>query len=672
MHGYNADNIKNWSPETDKHAKYLRSRVPLAERIPSFSATQANPKLSAEPQVMNLSADYDKENTSFKYNDTYCCNLLRFWQYTDLYGAWHGLPVDGSPANVPVYGTINLPNPAYTDAAHRNGVLSLGCWFWPREEEDFSDLVEQKSDGSFPVADKMMEMALYFGFDGYFINQEAPISESNAHKLMEMMTYLRNKAPSYFHFQWYDTVLLNGQLRYQNQFNDQNTPWIIDESGSPVMDSMFINYAWNDDRLTRSHKLARELDLDPYRSLFASTENDKYGYNPPYDTRLIFPENQTPRTGWALFGTDFVWNRYQNKFDTDDQEEVYKRERRYWSGPLEDPTDRIGRTLYKPFKDPFHAVDREEYRKWDGVGHYIPERSVIGSSPFITRFNTGHGKAFFLKGKKASEQEWNNASIQDILPSWQWWIQRFDSTHQPINETKPVSERPLVPTYDYHTVYEGGTSLKVSGKLEPEVMTELRLFKSKVLVTEDVTLSLTYKTGYQDAQSHMEAGLIFEDDPNNFIWLAIGNSVSAGWNTQTFSLKAYEGRTIATIGLRFSSTVESDYEINIGELALINQSFEKPAEPTGFTVDEAHFASDTAAELFLSWDFKTEGVWYYDISRIKPDGEKELIGRIYDEVYYVKLFNRANNEHNSTLELTAVGMDGSISNGVTTTLTWPV
>lgn len=61
MHGYNVDQIKSWSPETDRFAKYFRSRVPLAERIPAFAPTQANPALSAEPQVMNLSADYDKE-----------------------------------------------------------------------------------------------------------------------------------------------------------------------------------------------------------------------------------------------------------------------------------------------------------------------------------------------------------------------------------------------------------------------------------------------------------------------------------------------------------------------------------------------------------------------------------------------------------------------------------
>ena len=60
---------------------------------------------------------------------------------------------------------------------------------------------------------------------------------------------------------------------------------------------MFINYAFNDERMIHSQQHAKDIGLDPYRSLFPGTENDKYGYNPPYDTRLIFPENEPPRTG---------------------------------------------------------------------------------------------------------------------------------------------------------------------------------------------------------------------------------------------------------------------------------------------------------------------------------------------------------------------------------------
>lgn len=670
MLGYNAKDLKSWSPETDKYAKYLRSRVPLANRIPSFPKTQANPSLSTAPQVMNLSADYNKEKVGVRYSNMFCSNLLKFWHYTDLYGAWHGLPVDGSSLDEPVYGTVNLPNPAYTDAAHKNGVLSLGCWFWPREEEVFADLVEQKPDGSFPVADKMIEMALYFGFDGYFINQEDTISEEDSHQLLAMIKYMRENAPEYFHLQWYDTIILNGKLRYQNQFNDQNDPWIQASDGTKVIDSMFINYAWNEERLESSSEHAKSLDLDPYETVYASTENDKYGYNPPYDTRLIFPENGTPRASWGLFGTDFVWNRYENKFDPNDQDKVYQREIRYWSGPLEDPTDRVGRTLYQPYQDPFHDVDRENYRKWDGVAHYIPARSVIGAYPFVTRFNTGHGKSFFQNGKLASGNEWNHAGIQDILPSWQWWIQRFDADNQPVKEDRPVSERPLRPSFDYSTAYDGGSSLKVSGQLAANITTELRLFKTKLPVTKDTQFELTYNIRAKDVPSYLEVGVIFEEQPTEFVWLDVGNSTSADWQKKILSLQEYEGKTIATIGLRFTSDDTKEYQVHIGEIALTNGEISIPTEPTGFVVEQSYIEADEA-ELFLAWDFDESNVWYYNIYQIKSGGEKELIGRIYDEVYYVPSFKRLNQEAKSTLGLTAVGFDGTESNTTETSLAWP-
>lgn len=136
LHGYDSAAIKTWSPATDPFAKYFRSRVPLAKRIKTFAPTQANPSLSASPRLLSLSNDYVEPNNvrvMHPYGYIFEAYALRFWQYLDYFGAWHGLPVFGQiNAPDPAYGVINPPNPAWTDAAHRNGVLSLGCWFWPR------------------------------------------------------------------------------------------------------------------------------------------------------------------------------------------------------------------------------------------------------------------------------------------------------------------------------------------------------------------------------------------------------------------------------------------------------------------------------------------------------------------------------------------------------------
>lgn len=658
LHGYNVNDIKNWSAESDPFAKYNRSRVPLAKRIPFFAPTQVNPKLSPLPQVMNLSADYDKSAISFKYGKSFAKNLLKFWQYTDIYGAWHGLPILDSEEENPQYGVINLPNPAYTDAAHRNGVLSLGKWFWPREGQNFSEWVEEKEDHTFPVADKLLEMSEYFGFDGYFINQEATITQEDSESLMKMMKYMQKKASKPFHVQWYDAILKDGKLNYQNEFNEKNDRWVRD-GAERVSNSIFLNYAWNDKRLMYSNSHAEKIGLDPYTEVFAGTENDKYGYNPPYDTRLIFPENGEPRTGWALFGTDFVWNRYDNKLDPEDQEEVYRRERRYWCGPTESPLDPIGRTLYKPYKDEYKAVNPEEFRCWDGVSRYIPERSVIGSYPFLTSFNTGHGKRFFVNGKLASAEEWNNASIQDILPTWQWWVTNSRSDHS------------ISVSYDYQTAYDGGSSLKISGDLTEDQAAEIRLFKTCLPVDDDVSLSFTYKSNLKDHSKDFKFGLIFEDQPYQFYWVDSEEKMTSDWTSNSLSLANFKRRVIAAIGIQVANG-QRDYCLNLGQIHLAKgEKTDKPKEPKGFTIDHLKMSEGTA-DVFLSWDFDAENVLFYEIYHVTGERNRELVGRIYDEVYYIHQLKNRDHERKTYLELLAVSPDHSRSTALCKDITWSV
>ncbi|MFI8997484.1 hypothetical protein [Streptomyces sp. NPDC053542] len=657
MHGYDAAALKSWSPETDRWARYFRSRVPLAARIPAFAATQADPHLATGPKLMNLSYDYDNSFfTAYKYGDVFARRLLRFWQYTDLYGSWHGMPVDGSPEDEPVHGVVNLPNPAWTDAAHRNGARSLGCWFWPRTGE-FGDYLERRADGSYPVADGMLAMAEYFGFDGYFLNQEAEISPADARELMRMLEYLRARAPEGFHLQWYDTIMTDGKLDYQNAFNDKNADW-VQHGDTPVNHSLFANYWLTEEGVATSRRTAAERGLDPYEVVFHGTETEKYGFNPPFDARIVCPDGEPARTSWALFGSHFPWDRYPDREDPDAQGEVFVRERHYWSGPNEDPT-RTGRTEYVPWPDEDDGKPRDEhnFRKWDGVARYITERSVIGGFPFVTRFNTGHGRAFFLAGRQVSDREWNNISIQDVLPTWQFWTRGAGGAE------------PLRAEYDYGLAYDGGCSLRFSGRLAPEEPTTVRLFKTRLRVTGGERARLVYAT--DERAGRVELGLITEEDPGTTVWLPAGRPRAGGWTTAELPLTALAGRTVAAVAVRLSTTGgPADHTFRLGELAFLNgRPAPRPAAPAGFTVDAVHPAGDTA-EVFLSWQLARQGVWYYDLTRELPDGRTESLGRIFDSVYYVKALARAGSERGTELRLTAVAPDGTRGGTAVATVRW--
>ncbi len=50
---WHPDDIKNWSPETDKDAKFNRSRVPLAKRFKEPELMKANKNQYYEGQICN-------------------------------------------------------------------------------------------------------------------------------------------------------------------------------------------------------------------------------------------------------------------------------------------------------------------------------------------------------------------------------------------------------------------------------------------------------------------------------------------------------------------------------------------------------------------------------------------------------------------------------------------
>lgn len=659
-HGYLAKDLANWSPAADPYAKYLRSRVPLAKRIPAFPPTQANPNLAYGPQVTDLSRDYVLRMgcRGLRHQDDATLRTSRFWQYTDMFGAWHGvITATASPPDCSVYGVVNLPNPAWTDAAHRNGVKSLGCWYWPRSD-DFSQLVVKNPDGSFPIADRLLAMAAYFGFDGYFINQEATLvppekRKALAEALMGMLAYMHAKAPAGFHLQWYDAMLPNGELGYQNEFSSANAPWVRN-SGTPVCDSMFINYWWDSAKCESSRTRAKALGLAPYDVVSIGTDVGDNGFvQAQYDPRDNFPEGGTALNGWGLFDTSVILcpPSGADLHDPTVQTQRYEMERYFWSGPKGDPT-RTGR-LRPPTSssDPYN-----DYEVWDGVAHYVTERSVIGGYPFVTRFNTGKGFGVWVGGQRISTSEWANAGVADILPTWQWWV------------TSEGSSPALTVDYDSTMAWNGGASLRVTGRQAVGDQSVIHLYKTRLRASSVTTARIRYNAGRAGSDLGLSIGLIFEDSPAKPIYVPVGKSFSAGWNTETVNLGAYAGRTIAAINLRFATPVPiPSYGVNIGELAFLDGPIPPPPTPQSFVID-AVYTYGTVAEVLLSWVLDPN-VWYYDIVRVRPDSTTEALGRTFDEACYVQL-ERIGTEAATRIVLAPVSRNGDAGQTVSVVMPW--
>lgn len=112
----------------------------------------------------------------------------------------------------------------------------------------------------------------------------------------------------------------------------------------------------------------------------------------------------------------------------------------------------------------------------------------------------------------------------------------------------------------------------------------VNLYKTKLDVTADSSISLTYNKPSADDTSKAQIALIFEEDPTQTVYLPIENSgkKTEGWTTATVSLGAYACKTIAAIALELSATeLVENYQLNLGRLVVSDGQSHTPAAPTG-------------------------------------------------------------------------------------------
>lgn len=689
VNGYRVLDIKEWSPQSDDWADLLRAQVPLQKRNMPFAKTQANPSLSPDTELYNLTGDYGNYFfDTVPYNNEFSPYAYNFWQYTDYYGGWHGMATNDVPRSLYdpeadwterlfEFGVLNLPNPAYTNAAHKNGVKSVACIFIPRAGQTHETLLERGGNGEFVVGKKLIEMANYYGYDGYFINQEDTIPVEHVQPYKEFTKYLMDNG---LYIQWYDAIdPQTGNVVYEPKFTERNREFLYDNNLGLVNNSMFINYNWNQKiggsemdhsedqtNIFESIKLANRLSINPLKTLFFGVEAVKGGFggnhNSTKNMDVILDKNSgNPLASIALFTPDFVQSSLDQdlgdpnknlRADKDYQHMVFERERMWYTGPSQDVKD----TGEKPgFSRRDIGVD--DASEWGGVSKYITERSVIKDNVFQTDFNTGHGLSYYSDGNISNPEEWSNINIQSILPTWQWWI---DTQGDRLDVDFDYGPQYNKGRFKYEAIggYNGGSSLVINGNLND--FSFLRLFKTDLNITGNSSFEMAYNKVSESDTSTMKLGIVFKDNPDNPVYLDIPNSSNKtdGWTNAKLDLSAYAGRTIAAFGLAFdpNSSAINDYQINIGQLKITDGLNYTPNIPTGFKIKND---ISSTGELILSWDkLPYDIVKQYNIYLQDNSGNDIFLGGIYDEKFYVK---SVYDNQSFILKLTAVGNDGSES-----------
>lgn len=583
------DELLQWSAESDVEAKFNISEVSLASRFLNDS-TDLNNGDEKIPGIIALMAPHTTNFHPSQGFSTVKQYAFPFWQYIDYFVQW------GGSANE---GIIVPPTSFWTDAAHKNGVKSIGTVFFPpnvyggKEEWVYQFLV-QNADGSFPVADKLIEVANTYNFDGWFINQETYDLVGDIGQLMQkFISYYR--AQSNLKLVWYDAMIDDSRVIWQDELNNHNQMFFQKEDRR-MSDVFFINFRYHEVNLEDSKKLAQELGRSEWE-LYAGIDVQSKSFKTPVKWDALYMDGKPNNTSIGLYWSNSTFDISETKTP----EDVYSNEQKFWNG---------GPSFETRFR----------FSTWQGFADYFEPRSVINELPFKTNFNYGLGRFYNEKGKAVSEQEWHNLSIQDVLPTWQFQV---DSTK--VNATNSFDES-----------YEGGSSLSFEGFADAEIP----LYKTKLSIDKAIDLQVVMKTSgnmYLEIYCQLSNGET----------LTFPLKKSSSWFTNTISIPAHENIIISKIGL----LTKGEGNTFLGELSIRSKK-EKIPVTSSFSVES--FVKGNTAELYIHFNEKPEGV-YHTIYHLNAKNEKVWLGKTPSQNFYISNILAKNSQINLEVQSESFG-----------------
>ena len=610
---FSVESLLEWSPEDDPDAELNQASVPLNEK--RFKGHQVNPL--AHPEVGITSAaitipDHDL-SSSVGSNDF---NTYAFdnWQLLDSYIYWPGAPNKE--------GVFALPSPDIVDAAHRNGVpvyASLGFPWGPGSPETLAEIeafTEQAEDGSFPVADKMIDVAEYYGFDGYFFNQETyGVSKETAVRMNEMMRYIKRNSD--LRINWYDSQSNDGDVSYQDAVNDKNDMYVERaDDGVYAVDEFFLNYNWNVDKINTTVSTMKKHEHSPYNA-YAGFELQQNSYNTKVNTDALLDNQGQSKVSLALYTPNSTMGMAEDPADFHNQENYL------WTGPQGDPSI---------------ADDSED---WKGMARFATDSSVIQNKPFVSNFNSGHGKKYYADGKEVSTQEWNNRSVQDIMPTWRWWIRGEGSK--------------LNGEYDFDKAYNGGNSLKFTGNLDENSENDIMLYSTKLSITDSTKVRLVYQN---KPGADISLGVAYGEDysKENMTYYPLTDS-KKDWEVIELDLGDDAGKTAYGLSLRVENQGEvEDYAINLGQVSIYDEESPELAVKEAKVEEKMLKAADNA-EARLSWT-PEEDALHYEVYQENAQGDKKLLGVTPNNHFYTPNISRtsenASNDNMTTLKVVPI------------------
>nr|WP_281381946.1 hypothetical protein [Nocardiopsis mwathae] len=545
------------------------------------------------------------------------------WAYLEELVFWGGSSYEG---------LILAPNAPVVDAAHRNGVPVLGTVFLPPvayggDLRWTRDLVRWDAAAeTYPVADKLIEVAEAYGFDGWFVNAETGGGDTAlADAVRGFLRHLR--ATSDLRITWYDAMTTSGAVVWQNRLSDANEPFFHD-AGQPVAHTMFLNFGWTAAGLADSAARATALGRDPHE-LWAGIDVEARGHHTPVDWDALFGADPAGATSIGFYRPE--WTHTSTPEDAGPGE-FHRRDDRFWTGPTGDPGA------------PDHADP------WPGVASRVADRCAVVAAPFATAFCTGHGTCYAVEGRVASERPWHHLGVQDVLPPRRWSRRGGGAA---------VS-------FDFDTPFHGGNSLLVEPVTATPVEIDLYPVRSVVEEGTDTVVELVHggDPGVAVELAAAWAGPERPGEPPPYEYLTAPAEPIDGtaWFRSVFPLATDPRRTLRALGVRLRAQSVGEPaggarpRWRLGRLRLGPRTGHPPGRPRAPRAEAAHTGPDGSAALRLRWS-AVDGARHYEIFQAAPDGPRELLGATASTAFHVTGVRRHPGERSARLEIRAVGRD---------------
>lgn len=607
-----------WSPNNDKDAKFNIGTVPLQARTKGDVVKNSQ---DDEAKVISLAiANKTTSSTPSQGKTEFEGYNFSYWQYIDTLVAWGGSAGEG---------LIVPPSADIIDSAHTNGVPVLGTVFFPPEDyggkfEWMHEFLVKDKDGNFPMAHKLVEVAQYYNFDGWFINQETGnrgsdyINPELADLMKEFLEYLQKIKPKNMEIVWYDSMIDDGRVFWQNRLNQYNKNF-LGEKGKELSDSMFLNFWWTEDRysvvdpnnddnrliynvtgneLKESGDLAKKMGRDKY-DLYAGVDVQANGYNTPIKWNYLFPKNQEANTSLGLYCPSWTYDSSKTV------DEFLQKESRFWVNEKGDPRS-------------------QSSEDWKGISNNIVEKSPITQLPFVTNFSMGNGEFFNVDGVQVSEKDWNHRGMMDILPTYRWIIDN--------------NKNNLTANIDYKNAYYGGNSIGINGSLANGGTTKVKLFATDLELTNNSEVSIKYKESGGNSNIKLE----FELDNGENKIINLESKQSGEWIDAKASLSQFKKSKIKEISLIIEGKESSSsYNLNLGQISVNNKNTkDKVSKIKNLKVEDFKVIDNYYGNARLTWDKSEKNISHYEIYLENSDGHRELVGATPTNAFYVKDIER--------------------------------